>query len=71
MVAMQKDKNQSAISLNQIQNDFFEQLSKTNQDFREAKKMLTKDDQLVIRFYDFAQGPFENNDIRIKAKYIT
>lgn len=68
---MQKDKKQSAISLDQIQIDFFEQLSKTNQDFREAKKMLTKADQTVISFYEFAQGPFENSDIRIKAKYIT
>ncbi len=67
---IQKGKTQLAISLPNIQIDFFVELSKINQDFREAKRMLTKADQTVIRFYDFAQGPFENNDIRIKAKYI-
>ncbi len=66
----QKNKNQTTLNLKQTQIDFFEQLTKTNQDFREAKKMTTNSDQTVIRFYEFAKGPFENNDIRIKAKYI-
>lgn len=67
---LQKNKTCSSINLLQTQIDFFEQLANTNQDFREAKKMLTGSDQTVILFYDFGQGPFENNDIRIKAKYI-
>ncbi|CAN5410854.1 phenylacetate--CoA ligase family protein [soil metagenome] len=72
VVTFEKQKNKSQVTTNmeQTQIDFFEQLAKTNQDFREAKKMLTNNDQTIIRFYDFAQGPFENNDIRIKAKYI-
>jgi phenylacetate-CoA ligase len=67
---MQKNKDQTPLNLKQTQIDFFEQLTKTNQDFREAKKMTSNSDQTVIRFYEFAKGPFENNDIRIKAKYI-
>lgn len=67
---MQKNKSQGTLNLEQTQIAFFEQLAITNQDFREAKKMLTKSDQTIIRFFDFGEGPFENNDIRIKAKYI-
>jgi phenylacetate-CoA ligase len=67
---IQKNKSRSAINEQQTQIDFFDQLAKTNQDFREAKKMTTHIDQTIIRFYELAQGPFENNDIRIKAKYI-
>lgn len=68
---MQKNKNQSAIDLKQTQVDFFEHLTITNQDFREARKMTTSAEQMEICFYEFAQGPFANNDIRIKAKYIS
>jgi phenylacetate-CoA ligase len=67
---MQKNKNQPTMNPGQIQIDFFEQLAKTNQDFREAKKMTRNNEQTLIRYYDFAEGPFENSDIRIKAKYI-
>ncbi|MEO8087634.1 MAG: CoF synthetase [Bacteroidota bacterium] len=67
---LQKNKSQLTLNLEQTQIVFFEQLTKTNQDFREAKKMITNKDQTIISFYNFAQGPFENNDIRIKAKYI-
>lgn len=67
---LQKNKNQATINLQQTKLDFFDQLTKTNQDFREAKKMITNNNQTSILFYEFAQGPFANNDIRIKAKYI-
>ena len=67
---VQKDKSESSLNIKQIQIDFFEQLTKTNQDFREAKKMVTNTEQTVLRFYEFGKGPFENNDIRIKAKYL-
>ena len=67
---LQKDKDLSGLDEQTVCTDFFEQLAKTNQDFREAKKMLSLDDQTIIRFYDFGEGPFENNDIRIKARYI-
>jgi phenylacetate-CoA ligase len=67
---MQQGKKEATINLKQMQFDFFDELSKTNQDFREARKMATNSDQTIIRFYEFAQGPFENKDIRIKAKYI-
>ena len=68
---MQKDKSQSAINLKETQTDFFEQLAKTNQDFREAKRMVANDDRTVIRLYEFGQGPFADFDCRIKAKYIS
>jgi len=66
---MQKNKGKETVGA-EVQTAFWEQLAKTNQDFREAKKMLTSSSQTVIHFYEFAQGPFEKNDIRIKAKYI-
>lgn len=59
------------INIPQLQKDFFEQLMITNQDFREAKKMTTKEEQTIICFFDYGKGPFANNDIRIKAKYIS
>lgn len=68
---MQKDKNQSEINLKVTQTDFYEQLAKTNQDFREAKRMAANDDLTIIRLYEFGQGPFADFDCRIKAKYIS
>ncbi|MEP6594951.1 MAG: hypothetical protein ABJA71_03345 [Ginsengibacter sp.] len=67
---MQTGKNPPLTNCTQIQIYFFEQLSKVNQDFREAKRMLAYGDQTIITFYEFGQGPFECNDIRIKARYI-
>lgn len=67
---MQQDKNPLLIDLNKTQIDFFEQLSKVNQDYREASKMLSNSNHAIIEFYKFGSGPFEINDIRIKAKYI-
>ena len=72
IVSMELHKNicLSTINVNKTQIDFFEQLSKTNQDFREATRMLTNNNQTLIQFHETGQGPFECNDIRIKAKYI-
>ena len=67
---LQNGKDQTGVHTKQLQVEFFDQLARTNQDFREAKKMLTSNDQTVIEFHDFAEGPFKNNDIRIKARYI-
>jgi phenylacetate-CoA ligase len=63
-------KVQIPINLKHLKVDFFEQLTIINQDFREAKKMIIDDNQMIITFFDFAKGPFENSDIRIKAKYM-
>jgi len=68
---LQKNKKAPTADLHLIQNHFFDQLTNTNQDFREARKMITSRDQTELRFYEFAEGPFKNNDIRIKAKYIS
>lgn len=67
---LQENKNNDSMDFKEIEKEFFNQLAKINQDFREAKSMLTNSDQTVIRYYKFKQGPFEHNDIRIKAKYI-
>ncbi len=53
-----------------LSTDFINELAKVNQDFREVQKMLTNKNQIIICFFEFGKGPFENNDIRIKAKYI-
>jgi phenylacetate-CoA ligase len=67
---LQQTKTTAAIDTDSFQADFFKQLTITNQDFREAKKMVTGAGQTQIQFYEFGQGPFINNDIRIKARYI-
>ncbi len=68
---LQQNKSPACIDLKKTQAEFFEQLTKTNQDFREAKRMTTRADQTVIYIHDFGQGPFANSDIRIKSKYIS
>jgi phenylacetate-CoA ligase len=67
---LQKSKCASIINIELMQAAFFHQLSAVNQDYREAQKMFTNDRQAVIQFFEFSTGPFESNDIRIKAKYI-
>ncbi len=67
---VQKGNSHQHLDHNKIQNDFFENLAKINQDFREARKMLPDSSLTVISFADFGSGSFKENDIRIKAKYI-
>lgn len=67
---LQEQFNENTLNKNELQIQFYEKLSETNQDFREAKKMLVNNNQTIIAFYEMAKGPFENNDIRIKSKYI-
>jgi phenylacetate-CoA ligase len=59
-----------AVNTVAIEKEFFSQLAAINQDFREAKRMINDDSQMIVRFYKYSEGPFENGDIRIKAKYI-
>ncbi len=72
IVSLELQKNISPLLINvkQVQKEFFRELCKTNQDYREAQRMFNNDTQAVIQLFDFATGPFEFNDIRIKAKYI-
>lgn len=48
---------------------FFNQLAEINQDFKEAKRMISNPSQLSIEFFSFGTGPFQHRDIRIKANY--
>ena len=67
---VQNNKTFAGLNLEMIKQRFFDQLSKVNQDFREARRMVKDINQMAMNLYDFAQGPFAENDIRIKAKYI-
>tara|TARA_B110000037_G_scaffold115103_1_gene132266 strand:- start:1851 stop:3293 length:1443 start_codon:yes stop_codon:yes gene_type:complete len=67
---VQKGETAELLDLDKTQIAFFENLSKINQDFREAKKMLPNNSLTAICFEDFGSGSFKENDIRIKAKYI-
>lgn len=71
-IALEFNENSKLELLSQtdFQIDFFEQLAKINQDFREAKRMLTDSNQILISFFEFGTGVFKNNDIRIKTKYL-
>jgi phenylacetate-CoA ligase len=56
-------------NLHQLQQQLFDSLSKVNQDFREAIRMVPKDAQPTVEVFDLGQGPFAEDDIRIKHKY--
>jgi len=49
---------------------FFEKLAELNQDFREAFRMLPENQSPSLIVHSLGRGPFEENDIRIKLKYI-
>jgi len=49
---------------------FFDQLSRINQDFREARRMLAGGGQAILELHEFGNGPFTNADMRIKARYL-
>ncbi|MFM6935092.1 MAG: phenylacetate--CoA ligase family protein [Flavobacteriales bacterium] len=66
---LQQNKSEQSLDMTLAQKEFFGQLAMINQDFREAKKMASRDDQTILCFYPFHTGPFEDRDIRIKAKY--
>ena len=59
------------LSKEEFSNAFFEQLAVINQDFREAKRMIVNPAQLAITYFPFGTGPFEDRDMRIKAKYLS
>lgn len=67
---MQKNKDVNSLQMALLEDRFFAQLALINQDFREARKMVSKADQMKLILVEFGEGPFKNNDIRIKAKYI-
>ena len=69
-IEVQKGETTELLDLKKIQANFFENLSKINQDFREVRKMLPNSSFTVLSFEDFGSGSFKENDIRIKAKYI-
>jgi phenylacetate-CoA ligase len=68
---VQKGETAELLDHDKTQIAFFENLSKINQDFREARKMLPDNSLTTICFEDFGSGSFKENDIRIKAKYIS
>lgn len=47
-----------------------EQLEKVNQDYRESCKMVQKEFLPTLEFHTFESGPFAENDIRLKKRYI-
>ena len=67
---LKQQENTPSFDITAVQTKFYDQLAEINQDFREARRMATKQGQAIIGFYPFGQGPFTDNDIRIKAKYI-
>ncbi len=54
----------------QLRQQFLQVLSKVNQDFREALRMLPLHQQPKLVLHKFGEGPFQENDIRIKTRYI-
>lgn len=50
--------------------EIFERLKATNQDYKEASKMIPKGFEPELELYRYGQGPFAINDIRLKKHYI-
>ena len=48
----------------------FNKLKEVNQDFREISGIVPKSSTPVVELYEYNQGPFALNDIRLKHKYI-
>lgn len=59
------------MNIDKINQDFFNGLAKINQDFREAYKMTTPETTPKLLLQAYATGHFKNNDVRIKANYIS
>jgi phenylacetate-CoA ligase len=49
---------------------FYEQLQVVNQDFREVSSMFTQA-QIRVQSHPHASGPFKDQDIRLKRRYVT
>ena len=69
-IEMKVGKSIHSLDLKQARIDFFNQLALTNQDFKEARKMITNENQMKIEFFENGKDFFKDNDSRIKAKYI-
>jgi phenylacetate-CoA ligase len=67
---LMKDVSENVADHSKIELAFFETLASVNQDFREAFRMINNPKQTSIQFHPNGEGPFVNNDIRIKAKYL-
>ncbi len=48
----------------------FERLAAVNQDYRESRRMVPAGYQPVLEFHPKQTGPFAQNDIRVKCRYI-
>ena len=48
----------------------YRRLAEVNQDFRESIRMVPAGYEPTIEFHAKGQGPFANNDIRVKCRYI-
>lgn len=72
VISLELQEGQSITGLDReaLQIAFYQQLAQTNQDFREAQRMVKTKEQCLLQFYAFAEGPFGDRDIRIKANYI-
>ncbi|MDO7849266.1 hypothetical protein Q5H92_23080 [Hymenobacter sp. M29] len=49
---------------------FFEELRRINQDFRESWRMVPEGQKPQVEFFAYKTGPFADEDIRIKRRYI-
>jgi hypothetical protein len=48
----------------------FKKLEDVNQDYREISVIVPKASIPVVELYEYGQGPFSINDIRLKQNYI-
>ena len=69
-IELQEGINSDILDKDITQIKVLQKLTEVNQDYRESVQMIPDGLEPKLEIYDFAQGPFAVNDIRLKRHYI-
>ncbi len=69
-IELQEGIKLDVLDKNKTQIKVLQKLTEVNQDYRESAHMIPSGSEPKLELYDFAQGPFAVNDIRLKRHYI-
>ena len=69
-IELQEGIKPNILDKNTIQTKVLQKLSEVNQDYRESTHMIPSGSEPKLELYEFGQGPFTVNDIKLKRHYI-
>jgi len=69
-VELREGEKSNQLNKSKLRNEVLRKLAEINQDYREADHMIPQAHKPQLELYDFSQGPFAVNDIRLKKHYI-